>query len=262
MSLAMAIVPLARGGKISPSAVQADFKQTFPTLPPLGKPEKGEGTLSFKLGDSDVIMGLMPAPVPWSDLEPACKTSWMWPDAAKVLRPHTQHLIVTFMDDGPPLAQFQKLSCVVASLLHTCPAALGVLWGKAGHLVSGKVFREFCVQMLPDGYPLYIWIDFQVGPGPEGRTAGYTRGLDALGLMDLETVNSPEPPRELGDRFFALALYLIENGLVIQDGDTVGEDEHERIKVSHTESVFGNEGEVLRLDYGAVKGVSSSPRRR
>ena len=51
---------------------------------------------------------------------------------------------------------------------------------------------------------------------------------------------------------FGLALYLIENGLVIKDGHTVGEDENERIKVSYTDSAFGNEGEVMRLDYEAV----------
>jgi hypothetical protein len=66
--------------------------------------------------------------------------------------------------------------------------------------------------MLTGGYPLYIWIDFQVGPGPDGKTAGFTRGLDALELMELETLNSPEPPGELRERFFGLALYLIENG--------------------------------------------------
>jgi hypothetical protein len=126
------------------------------------------------------------------------------------------------------------------------------MWGKAGHLVSAKVFRGFAEKMLPDGFPLYIWIDFRVGPGPDGKTAGFTRGLDALELMELETLNSPEPPGELRERFFGLALYLIENGLVIQDGDTVGEDEIERIKVSYTESAFGNEGQVMRLDYEAV----------
>ncbi len=252
MTLSMAIVPLAKGGKISPSAIQADLKATFPRLPPLGNAKKTDGTLSFKLGKSDVIMGLMPAPIPWSDLERACEASWLWPDAASVLKPHTQHLIVTLMDDGAVLKQCQKLSCVVASLLHTCPAALGVMWGKAGHLVSAKLFREFAVEMLPGGYPLYIWIDFQVGPGPDGKTAGFTRGLDALELMELETLNSPEPPGELRERFFGLALYLIENGLVIKDGHTVGEDENERIKVSYTDSAFGNEGEVMRLDYEAV----------
>jgi hypothetical protein len=126
------------------------------------------------------------------------------------------------------------------------------MWGKAGHLVSAKVFRGFAEKMLPGGFPLYIWIDFRAGPGPDGKTAGFTRGLDALELMEFETLNSPEPPGELRQRFFGLALYLIQNGLVIQDGDTVGEDENERINVSYAESVFGNEAEVMRLDYEAA----------
>ncbi len=52
------------------------------------------------------------------------------------------------------------------------------------------------------------------------------------------------------ERLVDLAGYLVENGPVIGDGDTVGRDEDEKIRVVYAESAFGKEGEVMRLEYG------------
>jgi len=43
------------------------------------------------------------------------------------------------------------------------------------------------------------------------------------------------------------------NGLVINDGDTVGEDENEIIKVIYDQSSFGQEGKILSLNYSKAK---------
>lgn len=67
--------------------------------------------------------------------------------------------------------------------------------------------------------------------------------------MELETLNSPEPLGELRERFFGLAGYLIENGPVIKDGNTIGEDGNERIKIVYTDSAFGHDSQVMRLEY-------------
>jgi hypothetical protein len=67
--------------------------------------------------------------------------------------------------------------------------------------------------------------------------------------MELEAKQCPEPPRELRERFEALIRYLLENGPVIRDGDTVGEDASERIRVVYATSAFGHKGQVMRLEY-------------
>jgi hypothetical protein len=145
------------------------------------------------------------------------------------------------------------LSQVVASVLATCPQALGVYWGNAALVISPQLFREFAVQMLPQGLPLYIWIDFRVGPGKDGKTAGFTHGMKWLGHMDFETLNSNESPGELRERMFELCCYVIENGPVINDGDTVGQDAQERIRVVYSPSAFGYKDQVMRLDYSAAE---------
>jgi len=42
---------------------------------------------------------------------------------------------------------------------------------------------------------------------------------------------------------------VIEDNPVIKDGDTVGEDAIERIRVIYSNSAFGQEGKVMRLEY-------------
>jgi hypothetical protein len=51
----------------------------------------------------------------------------------------------------------------------------------------------------------------------------------------------------------SLCEYLLVNGPVIKDGHTVGESADEKIRVVHSPSAFGQEGQVMRLDYEAAQ---------
>lgn len=76
-----------------------------------------------------------------------------------------------------------------------------------------------------------------------------TLGLSDFGLMELEASDAHEPPNELMARLTSLAEYLIENGPVIKNGDTVGEDAQEKIRVAYKESAFRPMQQVMRLVY-------------
>jgi hypothetical protein len=246
------MVALGSGARYSAAEIQRELKTTWPDIGSIEAAEEGEGTLAFRVGESDVIMGLMPAPIPWGDLEGPCQTSWIWPDAAEAMKKHAQHLIVTVSSEVSPLERARLLTQVVAAIIGSGQGVVGVYWGDATLVVSPEVFREFAVKVLPHGPPLHIWIDFRVGRGENGKTAGFTTGLAPLGHMEIETLNATEPPGELRERLIGLSGYLLENGPVINDGDTVGEDANERIRVIYSDSAFGQEGRVMRLDYSSL----------
>ena len=258
MSLSLAFIPLNPGAKLSADAIAADYAEKWPRLPrPRPRPAKGDH-IAFRIGDSDAIIGPMPAPIPWSDLEGPCKTSWLWPEAESALRGHDRHLIVTVMSEKGPVEQSTVLTQVCASILATCAEAPGVFWSNATLLVPSKVFQEFATQILPGAPPLYIWVNFHIGRAGKGRTRGFTTGMAALGQMEFETESSPEPPPELRDRLFGLCNYVLEHGPVIKDGDTIGEDENERIQVVYSASAFGQKGKVMRLEYEAAESEGKS----
>ena len=255
MSLSIAFIPLDPGATLSAAAIQADLAEKWPQLP---RPEPAQALndqISFRAGDRDVIIATMPAPIPWSDLEGPCKTSWLWPDAASALRAHDRHLIVTVTSEEGPIERSTLLTKVCASILATCKQAPGVLWFNAAMLVPSAVFQEFTAQFLPGALPLYIWVDFRVGPSANGKNSGFTTGMAALGHMEFETESSPEPPGELRDRLFGLANYVLEKGPVIADGNTIGENEGERIRVVYAASAFGHDKQVMRLEYEAAASI-------
>lgn len=257
MSISIAFIPLAPKAKMSSAAIRADFAENWPDLPTPEPFKVEKDQTGFRIGDSDVIIAFMRAPIPWSDLEGPCQTSWLWKDAEAALSDHAGHLIVTVLSKEGPVEQSRLLTQICASVLATCEQAPGVFWSNATLLVPSKVFQDFARDVMPHGPPLHIWVDFRAGPSGKGKTSGFTTGMAALGHMEFETESASEPPGELRERFIALANYLLENGPVIKDGDTIGEDANERIRVVYAKSAFGHEGRVMRLEYtstGARKG--------
>jgi len=207
------------------------------------------GWLSFSLGSATAAMGVMPAPIPWSDLEGPCETSILWPEAADALKPHQAHVIVTIFAELDPMALSALLTQVTASVLATTPAALGVYWGSATLIIPKRLFIDFAVEVLPKAPALQVWVDFRVFPDGDRSSGGFTHGLAALGHMEFEAQKAPEPPPALWDRLYALTAYVTEKGPVINDGDTVGEDAQEKTRVVYSDSVYGHEGWVMRLEY-------------
>jgi hypothetical protein len=251
MGLSMAMIALAPKPQLSGTAIQRHLAATWPALPRASDLQKKDNTLSFDVGNQMVIMGLMPAPIPWSDLEGPCATSWLWPDAASVLKGHKNHLVVTVSSESGAVERAAMLSMVTAAILKTCPQAIGVFWGLSSLVISPPVFCEFAEQMLPDGLPLYIWVDFRLVKNEQGRVAGFTQGMEQLGHTEFEALDSPETPEGLRERLFGLAAYVLTNGPVIKDGDTIGEDANEKIRVIHSDSAYGNKNKVMRLDYSS-----------
>lgn len=117
-------------------------------------------------------------------------------------------------------------------------------------VVPKEMFIKFAEEVLPHGPPVHIWVDFRVGDGDANLSSGFTSGLDALGLMDIVATETPESVAGLRERLTGLAGYLISNGLVINDGDTIGHDEDELIRVVYGDSEFGHEKQVMLLKYG------------
>lgn len=256
-NVCIAMIPLGDRPKISPKKIKADLTATWSDIPHLGDTEKTEkNVLSFEVGkQATVFLTLMPGPIPWSDLEGPCATSVLWPEAAATLKPHKSHLLVTIMfaEDRPPIEKSKLLTQVTASVVHTCEAALGVYWCNATLVIPAELFRSFAVEILPIGPPIHMWVDFRFFPNESKKMSGFTAGLTALGHMEIVTENSPESPPELRERFEGLIGYLLDNGPVIKNGDTIGEDANERITAVYSPSPFGHQGKVMRLDYESKK---------
>ena len=252
MGVTVAFVPFRKPCRVDARAIATDIAAKWPDLPAVTPDEVSAkpGQVVLDMGALCVIGQVVPKPIPWGDLEGPCQTAWLWPNAEDHLRPHTAHMIVTAMDrDDDPIARAKALTIGLAGILGTCPEALGVYWGDATLVVPSALYQDMAREILPDGLPLYLWIDFRVGKNEDGTTSGFTVGLEGLGHKEFETDNATDDVGTLRERLFNLAIYVLENGPVIKDGNTVGADENEKIQVVYGKSRFGLEGTVMRLDY-------------
>lgn len=99
----------------------------------------------------------------------------------------------------------------------------------------------------PDGLPVMLWIDFR-GLAEPSWSSLFTVGMSEFGLMELEV---PQSQKRLGDlREFAwdIAAYLIRQGPVVGDGQTVGWSETEQFVVRHTPSMIDRAGTVYTIE--------------
>jgi len=254
MGETVAFVPFRKTCPLNARAIARDIAAKWPDLPPVTADEASakDGQVVLDMGSLSVIGQFIPAPIPWGDLEGPCQTAWLWPNAEAALRPHAAHMIVTTFGEDDPVARARALTIGLAGILGACPEALGVYWGDATLVIPSNLFQDMAKEILPEGLPLYLWIDFRVGKNA-GKTAGFTVGLKGLGHMEFETDNATDDVGTLRERLFNLASYVLENGPVIKDGHTVGADEHEKIQVTYCKSMYGQEGTVMRLDYQPVR---------
>lgn len=204
------------------------------------------------IGHARAVLMHMPAPFPWGELEEACATSALWDDATEALRDHKAHIVVSILGESDAREEATLLTQVTAAVLHACPSALGVYWDTSDHVIEKDMFNHFAVNVMPTEVPMHMWVNFRIGEGENGGSSGLTAGLEALGHLEIEALNSPETPDALRDRLTMMGLYLLTAGPVINDGDTISAEGAEKISVIFTDSQFGYERQVMLLEYESV----------
>ena len=212
----------------------------------------GDSALSYD--DLSVLWSTVDAPYP-DDLAASCAHSRLWPPAAPPPLGHARHTLVTTHPGAGGRAGAELLTKAVASMVALDPTIRAVLWAPADHVVLPAAFRELAVDGQPSSLML-AWVACNVGTHPEGHLTGHTRGLGALGLMDVEVPSTRRDAGETLEQLRGLALYQLADGGVIADGATVGGSASEQIVVRHAPSAFDPGVRVLQIEPG------ERPRRR
>jgi hypothetical protein len=249
MARPVAMIALGPDARLSPAAIADELARQWPALPRADAVDAKEETVALRIGFHDVIAEHVPVPIPWSDLDGPCATSGLWTDAAPVLRPHTTHLVLGMTGEERPLDRMRLLTQATAAVLATCPKALGVFWPHAALVIPSSLFQSCVTEFLPERVPLLLWVDFRIGTAPSGQSFGFTSGMAALGHREIETLESPEAPGALRDRFHNLARRVLESGPALRDGEIIGAVADDRVQVVASDSAFGHPDKVLRLEY-------------
>lgn len=244
--------------------LRADWPDLDPALLRATSSEElpGDGSAEsavMSIDYDDWLIALMPVPAQvGDDIAAICAHSRLWPNATPAPVDYAAHTIVTVMRFGDRPVEREGieaavlLSRVLASLIALSDSIQAVYFGSANHVVLPALFREMAREMFPA--PMTIaWVALNVGARPDGVMTGHSRGMDMLDLMDVEIPATAESAEDVFGRLSGICDYLIENGQVIGDGDTLGSSESERIRVVYGPSALDDDRQVMSLQYEAIE---------
>jgi hypothetical protein len=201
-----------------------------------------------RAGDTIGFLAHMPVPVPEHEAEENADNNFFWPNGREEAAKHRSHVIVTTMGTGDanPIQSaltVSRLALVALKLFD----GIGVYWGNASVCNSREVFEDFCDGMSEEHVPVPLWLRFQPVRSEKGELGMYTLGMRQFGLMEIEVDRCVMDGQELFEFVSNIAHYLIQQGPVIADGNTVGGSEDERVVVRHRPSMIDKKRRVYKI---------------
>ncbi len=226
----------------------ADAVQAWvPGAGPIDGFSAGDRVISFSLDGHDVIVGLMGAPIPWSDLEGPAATSWRWRTATAELQKSQAHAIVTLTGGGGTLIERSLLLTRLLAAATQAFGAIGVFWGPGTVVLSSAMLQEEVQEATLERLPILAWNEFRIERLPDGTANILTTGLEHFSCMEIEMIGFTLPLGDMIDLFLGISRLLL-SGEVFRDGDTVGPDAETKLETRHAKSAWGREPPVLRIE--------------
>ena len=252
MDFHAAMVFLKGKPRLHPNAIVDAFKANFSQHSISGHGQAEDLSWQFEIDGHPIRIARANLPFPKAELSGPCDASLLWPTAAKDLKEHKTHFVISFSTEMDPKVSATILTRFTAAVLESCSDALGVYWGNACLVIPKNIFVKFAREVLPHENPMFIWVDFRVGKTNRGVTFGFTTGLRAFGLREIEAPKAMEELAALRQRLLDLSDFVLSNGDLFKDGQTIGEDSSITIVAATTKSQFGHQEEVLQLKYSRI----------
>ncbi|MGQ0683360.1 DUF4261 domain-containing protein [Bradyrhizobium sp.] len=178
------------------------------------------------------------APLPNEEWErPSLRASAQWPEAASVFSKHGAHLVVTTVaEPSDRLKAARCLAALVGALIVAVPGCRGVLWESlVAH--SAQAWAEASQDAFAPypTFPYPLWVSLHAFQDA-GGIGVITFGLSSFVGREIELEPRDTDAAVALQRVAGLAVYLMQHGPVLKDGETFGATAAERIRVRHVES--------------------------
>lgn len=207
---------------------------------------EANGNLVFEAEGCMVAVSYIEAPIPDGEATHFAGSNYMWKDAVQAAESHVAQLLLAVLPRSGSALDSGRLYAKLASTCLKLPQA-------AGLYSSGTVFQpEMFISMAElmnedDSLPLLNLVFFGLS-GMEEGIGGYTNGLRAFGKDEIEVLNSQASPADLRDFLIDIALYVVEQDVVLQPGETIGFTAEQKLPVSLSEGVF-LPGSTLKISF-------------
>ncbi len=209
--------------------------------------EKTEDEFSFVICHHNALIsvGLMPAPIPHEEAKYHAPDNYMWQGASEAAKKHTAHLLVAVMGRGMPALEAGK---IFVKTTVSCCKQPGVLAVYANEIVYQPEFYTEAARMVQeDDIPLLNLIWFGLYRRKTG-VCGYTNGMVLLGFDEMEVIDSTAAPSEIRDFLINIAGYVIDENVILRDGETIGFSAEQKLPITKSMGV-AVDGNSLKIKF-------------
>jgi len=213
---------------------------------------KGQGVEAdvLEVGGAKISVLAKSSPVPAGTMEGAAYASIGWPSAKEAIERHVAHSIVGCADlpkDHEQALHFAVVTTLVTEAVRCLTEGTGVFWSTGQIMVSPETWQKATQSLLQKNLPVEDWINLFWTKGEGGTLGAVTEGARAFFGMEIEFSPAPLQPADLAGKLYGVVRYLLINGAVLKDGDTLGQSETETIRVRLKEHGKQFEGRVIEL---------------
>lgn len=232
--------PAEPDGQELAARVKSRFADAL-NIPVSAQPDQTGGALLIDMGGVLVTVMSIDRPMPPDAYHRGLELNHRWEDAPAAMQAHKAHFIVATLSevDGYNEA-LNGTICVslVAAALAESSDSVGVMWSTGQALTEAGLFVSEIEGLKTPEIPALVWVSLDVYRGEptsngEPTFTMYTTGLRPFVGRELEFAPTVASPNELATRMIGTSQYLIQNGLVLADGDTLGVSEQERIRARY-----------------------------
>ena len=230
-----------------PNAETPDLRSALAGLPIAADIEVQESVATARIAGGAAGLAHIPIPIPGGDLDGPAAVAWHWPSAAEAVRRHGSHVIVHAASTSLDAVDLRLLHTRLVASVVKVAAGIGVYVGDAMLLRSADEYLTDAGTASRETLPLLSWLGFNPVSEP-GGVSGYTTGLTAFGLLELEVRRSAQPVAEVLGALADAANYQLSTGTVLGDGETFGFSETDRRQIRYGPSDFITGMRVAVLD--------------
>lgn len=197
---------------------------------------------TFDVDGTTVSAVYSASPMKPETLEQAIEAARIWPEACEATKAASGHLVIASDSTAADHETATKVSLAVSRLAAKFiqkSGALAVFWPESGSLVAADLFAGSAAEAdaLPTGL-VGTWVHitwYRADPEEEGgpaRFAAATMGLARFVGREVDFAASNLQASEIAERILFVSKYLMTEGPVFQDGDTLGYDETAAFRVA------------------------------
>jgi len=191
---------------------------------------------------------LMPAPIPDNEAVEQAKTNYRWEKAVEAAEKHKAHLLVSVINHGD-MDNIEGAKHYVKLLANATKqeGCLGI--NILGTVIHPQMYYDFAkLYDENDDFPIENIVYIGLYGDENNTVSGYTYGLEQFGKKELEIIKSLEEAEEVYNFLASISDYIITSDVVLNDGETIGFSEEQKIQISVSEGI-ALDGETVKLGF-------------